>query len=147
MTPYQWFTVWWMVGMSLLIPLGLWLWRSGWFVGGLERRLTECEQKTEDLTARIETAVAARIAEERKKADLVQVAAAEARFDYQFKFFQERLTEIMNRMDKRFDDGSARMSDLNSKITALVDSMRTEVSAVKERLARLEPHQRRATDT
>lgn len=133
-TIFQWVQVAWMVGVGA----ALLVFRSGIFVGTKDEHLRRSSDQVSDLTATVQRELKRVESQGEAKADVKALASTEARLNDRIDYLDKRLTELVARTDKRFDDGSERMSKISGKITEMVDIIRGEIAQVRERVARVE---------
>jgi len=124
----------------------LWFYRTGKHVGHHEARTTDQIRHSTDDVSEITHTVRRELkrveAQGETKADVKALIALEDRLNLRLTYLDGRLHETITRYDKRFDDGSVRMSKISAQVTEMVDQVRTELMLIRERLTRVEEHQR-----
>lgn len=142
MTPLAWVQLVFIVVSSIAITALLFFFHTGRYIGRYQTKtehdIKKAEDDVSDLTRKIQVEIRRFEAKGEEKADVKALVALEQRIEARLGYLERRLTEMVAHTDKRFDDGSERMSRLNGKIQEMVERVREEISSARERLGRFE---------
>lgn len=123
-----------------------WFYRMGRKAGQQDSRtrgaLRRSTDEMSEITATVHREFKRVEAAGQTKADATALIATEDRLNLRLTYLDNRLHEMVTRYDKRFDDGSSRMSKISGQVTEMVDQVRQELLTLRERLIRVEERQK-----
>jgi hypothetical protein len=131
MTNFQIFQIVWMVLVTAAIPILVFMFRTGHKFGTTERRRDDHMQRSD-----------VNFAETMKQLDLklniADLASVNALIEQRFGFVEQRINDLRQHSDARFEAGGHRISELSGKIIDEVARLRDGIALLREQLARVD---------